>query len=190
MICWDRLNKTMNNFIQVREVAETETGHILDTSHKLPKPTGSVLKITTYNNAPHRCIHWVNMMLITTTISHWNFNIFYTSFIELPQCKYPLYVLPLTQFVTFWETNYTIPHNYIITSLSLLHWSGNLYLAPINFVLCARVIYIPLISLPSSLPCSALHNICIGHNIPQLIYFVMLSTGTFHNEKLATNWQV
>jgi len=57
MICWDRLKKTMNNFIQVREVAETQTGHILDTSQKLPKPTGSVLKITTYNSAPHTCIH-------------------------------------------------------------------------------------------------------------------------------------
>jgi hypothetical protein len=53
-------------------------------------------------------------MLITTTISHWNFNTFYASFTELPQHKYPLYVLPLTQFVTFWETNYAVPHNYII----------------------------------------------------------------------------
>jgi hypothetical protein len=132
MICWDRLKKTMNNFTQVSEVAETQTGHILDTSQKLPKPTGSVLKITAYKSAPQRCIHWLNMMLITTTISHWNFSTFYASFTELPQCKYPLYVLHLTQFVTFWETNYTIPHTCIITSFSSLYWTGNLYFVPVS----------------------------------------------------------
>jgi len=57
MICWDGLKKTVNNFTQVSEVAETQIGHILDISQKLPKPTGSFLKITTYNSAPHRCIH-------------------------------------------------------------------------------------------------------------------------------------